>query len=299
VTRVPPTVGIVGAGAMGSALGARLRASGARVLVALDGRSERTRRLATEAGLEDVGSFRALIREATVVLSVVPPEAAVDVATAVAREAGDAAPLVADLNAISPATAQRIASALGDAGLDAVDGSISGPPPHAAGTTRLYLSGPRAAEVAALPLEGVERVVVGDKVGLASAVKMCTASVYKGRVALLTQALRTAHAHGVVEHVLDDLAATGVADRERTGSTLGSASAKAWRYVAEMEEIAATQAGAGLTPDLFRALATVYAELADRAGVGAPEDVADGVALEEVLRRLSVGAGDPGGGGRR
>ncbi len=132
--------------------------------------------------------------------------------------------------------------------------------------------------------------MVGDAVGLASAVKMSTSSVYKGRVALLTQALRTAHAHGVVEHVLDDLVATGLADRERTGTTLATASAKAWRYVAEMEEIAATQAGAGLTPDLFRALASVYAELAERAGEGAPEDVPDGVPLDDVLRRLSAGA---------
>ena len=275
---------------MGSALGARLRDGGARVVVALDGRSERSRRLANEAGLEDVGSLAALLRDSAIVLSVVPPEAAVEVATALAAEAAGAAPLVADLNAIAPSTAQHLASILADAGLDAVDGSISGPPPHAAGTTRLYLSGSRAGEVAALPVEGVERVVVGDAVGLASAVKMCTSSVYKGRVALLTQALRTAHAHGVVEHVLDDLVATGLADRERTGTTLATASAKAWRYVAEMEEIAATQAGAGLTPDLFRALASVYAELAERAGEGAPEDVPDGVPLDDVLRRLSAGA---------
>ena len=151
----------------------------------------------------------------------------------------------------------------------------------------MYLSGPRAAEVASLPLDGVERVVVSDAVGAASAVKMCTASVYKGRVAILAQALRTAHAHGVLEHVLDDLDATGLVDPEHTGATLGKASAKAWRYVAEMEEIAATQAGVGLTPDLFRALAAVYAELSDQAISMAPEDVPDDMPLEEVLRQLS------------
>lgn len=66
----------------------------------------------------------------------------------------------------------------GEAGIETVDGSISGPPPHEPGTTRIYLAGPRAAELAALPFEGVERVVVGGRVGLASAVKTCTASVY-------------------------------------------------------------------------------------------------------------------------
>ncbi len=280
-------VGIVSAGAMGSALGARLRDGGVRVVVALDGRSDRTRRLAADVGLEDVGSLASLVREAEVVLSVVPPGAAVDVAAEIAGAAGSARPLVVDLNAVAPPTVLRIEAALVDAGIEAVDGSISGPPPSAPGTTRIYLSGPRADAVASLPFDGVERVVVGDDVGLASAVKMCTASVYKGRVALLAQSLRTAHAYGVVEHVLGDLSETGLADRDHTGATLARASAKAWRYVAEMEEIAATQAGAGLTPELFRALAAVYAELADRAVARAPEDVEDDVELASVLARLS------------
>src|SRR5512144_2371600 len=153
-----PVVGIVSPGAMGSALGARLRDGGACVVVALDGRSERSRRLATEAGLEDAGSLDALLREAAVVLSVVPPGSALDVAAAIGVTAGSATPLVADLNAVAPATVERIAETLRDAGLDLVDGSISGPPPRSAGSTRLYLAGPRAAEVAALPLDGVARI---------------------------------------------------------------------------------------------------------------------------------------------
>ena len=290
-------VGLVGCGSMGSAIGARLRDGGVRVVVALDGRSDRTRRLAAEAGVEDVGGLDVLVRDAAVVLSVVPPGAAADVAEAIASATGEARPLVADLNAIAPATALAIEARLAERGLETVDGSISGPPPHAPSTTRIYLSGGRAAEVAALPLTGVERVLVGAEVGLASAVKMCTASVYKGRVALLAQALRTAQAYGVVEHVLDDLVDTGLANRGRTGGTIGKASAKAWRYVPEMEQIAATQAEAGLTPELFRAIADVYAELAERAVADAPEDVADDVPLAEVLERLSEGGGGRGGAG--
>jgi 3-hydroxyisobutyrate dehydrogenase-like beta-hydroxyacid dehydrogenase len=278
---------------MGSALGGRLRDGGARVLVSLDGRSERTRRLASDANLEDAGSLPALLREAAVVLSVVPPEASVDVAEALAHAAGGARPLVVDLNAVSPETVRRAAAALRAAGLQLVDGAISGPPPHRPGTTRIYLSGPRAAEAAALPAEGVERVVVSDVVGAASAVKMCTASVYKGRVALLAQAFRTARTHGVVDHVFADLGAAGLVDADRTGTTLAVASAKAWRYVAEMEEIAETQAAAGLAPDLFRALATVYSELAERPFAAAPEDVPERLSLEDVLDRLSAGDAGP------
>ncbi|HET9937811.1 MAG TPA: DUF1932 domain-containing protein [Gaiella sp.] len=260
-------VGLIGAGEMGSALGARLSDGGASVVVALDGRSERSRRRAAEAGLDDVGSLDALLDASEIVLSVVPPGAAREVALEVGAR---------------PAAA----------GVATVDGSISGPPPRRPGTTTLYLSGVRAEEVEALPFAGVERRVVGNRVGLASAVKMCTASVYKGRVAVLAQALRTAHALGVLEPVLDDLAETGLADPARTGTTLGRASAKAWRYVAEMDEIAATQASVGLPPDLFAALAVVYAELAEVAVAEAPEDVPDGVPLAETLTRLAPRADD-------
>jgi 3-hydroxyisobutyrate dehydrogenase-like beta-hydroxyacid dehydrogenase len=283
---VASVVGIVSPGAMGSALGARLREGGARVVVALEGRSERTRRLASEAGLEDVGSLAALLGEAPILLSVVPPENALEAAGSLERESGGARPLVVELNAISPATTRRVATTLASGGVDTVDGSISGPPPRSPGTTRIYLSGPRASEVAALPFEGVERVVVSDVVGDASAVKMCTASVYKGRIAVLAQAFRTARAHGVVDHVLADLVAAGLVDADRTGTTLGIASAKAWRYVAEMEEIAETQAAAGLTPDLFRSMAAVYADLAERAIAEMPEDVPDGLSLADVLARF-------------
>jgi 3-hydroxyisobutyrate dehydrogenase-like beta-hydroxyacid dehydrogenase len=294
---VPSVVGIVSPGAMGSALGARLRDGGARVVVALEGRSERTRRLAAETGLEDVGALAALLHEASIVLSVVPPAAVLEAARSLGHGSGEARPLVVELNAVSPATTRQVAGSLRSARIDVVDGSISGPPPRSPGTTRIYLSGPRAAEVAALPFEGVERVVVSDVVGDASAVKMCTASVYKGRAAVLAQAFRTARAHGVVDHVLADLVGAGLVDEVRTGTTLGVASAKAWRYVAEMDEIAETQAAAGLTPDLFRALATVFAELAERAVAEAPEDVPDGLPLDEVLARFNAGAAGPAGAG--
>jgi 3-hydroxyisobutyrate dehydrogenase-like beta-hydroxyacid dehydrogenase len=194
---------------------------------------------------------------------------------------------VADLNAISPARARRVEAVLAAAGLELVDGSISGPPPRKLGTTRIYLSGARAGAVAALPFTGVELVQVGDEVGTASAVKMCTASVYKGTVALLTHALSTARANGVLDHVLDDLGerADGAALMIARGAT------KSERYVGEMHEIAATQAAAGLTPALFEAMAVVYAALAETpAARKNPEDVgAEG--LESVLAELTSPAG--------
>ncbi|HEX3456230.1 MAG TPA: NAD(P)-binding domain-containing protein, partial [Gaiellaceae bacterium] len=169
-------VGIVSAGAMGSAVGRTLLDGGAEVVTTLEGRSERTARLAEAAGLACVPTLGDVVDDVDVVLSIGPPGEAEKIAAAIAEacNAAGAAPLVADLNAISPATARKVESSLAGAGLDLVDGSISGPPPTKAGTTRIYLSGTRADEVAALPFRGVDLIEVGDDVGTASAVKMST-----------------------------------------------------------------------------------------------------------------------------
>ena len=116
----------------------------ARDLVALDGRSARTRRLAAEAGLEDVGALVSLLREAEVVLSVVPPEAAVGLAPGIAAAAALGGAVVADLNAVSPGSVARDRPSSPRRGSRLVDGAISGPPPARPGTTRVYLSGRRA-----------------------------------------------------------------------------------------------------------------------------------------------------------
>jgi hypothetical protein len=120
-------------------------------------------------------------------------------------------------------------------------------------------------------------------------VKMCTASVYKGFTALLTHALVTADAHGVLSQVLDDLHDSFPRQLERAAPLVAVSATKAERYVAEMREIAATQADAGLTRALFEALAQAYAALARTpAGAGDPEDVAE-PALEDVLAALRPG----------
>jgi 3-hydroxyisobutyrate dehydrogenase-like beta-hydroxyacid dehydrogenase len=184
---------------------------------------------------------------------------------------------------VSPGTARALATELGRVGLELVDGSISGPPPWRPGT-RVYLSGERAAEIAELPLDGVERIVVGPDVGTASAVKMSTASVYKGTSALLAHALLAAQANGVLEHVLDDLRGGSPDLVTNVERRLASAASKSGRYVGEMREIAVTQEDAGLTPALFRAMAEVFSDLSETAlARAAPEDVRAGAGLDDVL----------------
>ena len=112
---------------------------------------------------------------------------------------------------------------------------------------------------------------------------MCTASVYKGLNALLTQAMRTAGRHGVLDHVLADLGHNGMDN----SAAVARAATKAHRYVDEMRQIAATQAGAGLTPALFEAFAEVYADIAQTALADGDPETTRALPPAEVVSRLS------------
>lgn len=287
-------LGLVGTGEMGSALGAAYRAGGARVVASISGRSQRSGRLARAAELELLDSLDEVVAAAPIVLSVVPPAAARDVVRSVAGAAGRvrATPLVADLNAVSPITVAELGEVLGTAGLDLVDGSISGPPPRPSGRTTLYLAGPRAAELANLEAPGLVTRIVGVDPGLASAVKMCTASVYKGNVALFVHALLTARRHGVLDEVLDDLRGSYPELVDHANVVVARAAAKAARYVGEMREIEATQAAVGLPAGLFAGMSEVYEALAAGAPSDAPESVTGDVPLGDVLDSLRADATD-------
>ena len=273
------TVGIVSAGAMGSAVGAAYRAGGARVVTTVAGRSADTAERARAAGLELLPDLPAVLAASDLVLSIVPPGQAAETARVLAG-----ARLLVEANAVSPATVRAIPGEL-------VDGSISGGPPQPDDVppTRLYLSGPRAEEVAAVPAPWLDVRVVGPDVGTASAIKMCTASYYKGRTALAAQALLTAQEHGVTDLVLDDLGDLLPGPR---GVALSAR--KAWRYVDEMREIAATQAAAGLPAALFEGMAQAYEELARRAPSRATDDVPADLAWAAALDPLRSSPAGPG-----
>ena len=282
------TIGIVSPGAMGAAVGRALRAGGSRVVATVDGRSERTAHLA--ASLELLPTLDDVVGAADIVLSIVPPRDAVEVAAAIAASANRRAvrPVVADLNAIAPTTMETVAIRLREARLAVVDGSISGPPPHAAGTTIVYLSGSEAGRIASLEPRWLEFRVVGETVGMASAIKMSTASFYKGQAAIFLQALRAAEANRVLEVVLDDLRRHYPELVDDAPRLLQNVAAKSGRFVAEMHEIAATQEQVGLTPDLFTAVATVYLELSrSEAASRSPEQADPEASLEDVLGALS------------
>jgi len=275
---------------MGSGLGRAWRRGGARVVAAVAGRSARTVRLAEAAGLELLPDLDAVVAAAQIVVSVGPPDRAVEIAGTIAASARRAGvtPLVADLNAISPMTVSRIATdVLAPAGIELVDGAISGPPPSSSGRTIIYLAGRSARRIADLDAPEVDPRVVGDRPGQASAVKMCTASVYKGFTGLLVQAMLTADAHDCVDVVLADLADVYRGIEDWTGRRLAMAASKSGRWVGEMREIAATQAAAGARPELFDAMARVWEMVSETAlAQHTPEQAAGDRSLAAVLADL-------------
>jgi 3-hydroxyisobutyrate dehydrogenase-like beta-hydroxyacid dehydrogenase len=247
-------VGVVHPGAMGAAVGAALRAGGHEALWASEGRSAASAERAAAARMADVGSMAALLARAEIVLSIVPPHAALDVASAAARFPG----LFVDANAVAPHTVREARALVGGR---FVDGGIIGPPPFAPGTTRLYLSGDEAPAVASL-FDGspLEAIVLGGEVGTASSLKMVYAAWTKGTAALLVALRAVAVAQGVEEALLAEWRRSQPSLPERSARAADSVQAKGWRWEAEMGEIAATFAAAGQPDGFHLAAAQVLAE---------------------------------------
>lgn len=264
-----PTVAILAPGDMGHAVGALLRGHGIRVVTNLAGRSAASTERARKAGFEALADDLALVQAADLFLSIVPPAEARAVArrVAAAARAGRVPLTYVDCNAVAPSSSRDIEVIVEAAGLAYVDAGIIGPPPKPGETrTRFYASGRHAPVFASLAQYGLDIRVLDETVGSASGLKMCYAALTKGFFALLTQSLVTARHLGLANALRDELALSRphvLAEAERG---LPQIPGKAYRWIAEMEEIAATFAAAGLSPAVFRSVAEVYEFTASAAG---------------------------------
>ena len=280
------TVGLLHPGEMGAAVGGCLVTAGHTVLWDPAGRSRATtgRALAAELTGTDLES---VVARSSVILSVCPPHAALDVARQVAATGFGG--VYVDANAISVAAAVRVASIVTAAVAAYVDGGIIGLPPDGSGRTRLYLSGDRAAEVRELFRRSAldARIAQGPhgEPYAASAVKMAYAAWTKGTGALLLACRALARAEGVEATLLEEWRMSQPALREQSERSADMAAAKGWRWVAEMEEIAASMAAAGLPPGFHQAAAEIFdrAAHADEPRAGA----ASGDGLDTVLSALT------------
>lgn len=265
------TVGLLHPGAMGATVGG---ACGAHVVWSSQGRSSATTGRAERWGLDDVGTLGELVETSEVIISVCPPAHAIGVADSVSALGFGG--VYVDANAIAPATAREIAARFDRF----VDGGIVGPPAERPGTTRLYLSGSDAADVAGFWADSAldARVIDGDA-GAASALKMAFATWTKVSSALLLDVRALARAEGVEDALLGEWAISMPDTAGRADRTAAGVGPKAWRFVGEMEQMVRAYDDAGLPDGFARGAAELYRRLASFKD-------ADDVTLDAVITEL-------------
>ena len=242
-------IAILMPGDMGHGVGRALRRHGHDVLTCLAGRSARTRGLAAAAGMRDAGSLEALVAEADLILSILPPEAAVAQAGAVAAAmtATGVRPLYVDCNAVSPMTAREVGGIITAAGAPFIDCGIIGVAPGKGKPTRFHVSGPDTGAMERLDGKGIRVVAMGPEIGRASALKMVYAGLTKGTMTLHTAMLLAAWQLGVYDEAVAEYADSQPAALQAMQGRVPRIPADAGRWIGEMEEIAATLAAAGVT----------------------------------------------------
>lgn len=255
------TIGLLSPGEMGAALGARLVAAGHRVVWASAGRGQATAGRARQGGLEDVLTVAALTASSELVLSVVPPQFALQAAVSVASSGFDG--IYVDANAIAPSTATQVATTVTSSGARFVDGGIVGSPPPSSGesTTSVYFSGPDAPSVAAAFADtGVNVTVLPGDLTSASALKLAYAAWTKGSSALLLAAHKLAARSGVGPALEAEWERSQPGLARRLESARSSAASKGWRWTPEMEEIAAAMRARDLPPGFHQAAARIFSQ---------------------------------------
>ncbi len=268
-------VGLMTPGDMGQAIAMQIKVQGYTVCTALDQRSERSHRLAREAGLDDLGTIARLVSECDVVLSILNPGAALEFA----RYAADALracghhTLIVDCNAIAPDTVHEIAGVISGAGGRFLDAGIIGSPPRGKAKAHLYVSGPGATDLEQFAGPQLAVHVVSDRIADASALKMCYAAINKGTQALWLEVMIAAQRLGVDGMLEEQLRQTRPDFFERTLAQFPLMPPKAYRWVPEMMEISRTLAASGITPKVFEGAADIFQFVANTAlGKETPEN---------------------------
>ena len=250
-------------GAMGSAISARLVEHGARVLTALDGRSAATVERAAAAGMEDASPET--IATADLILSIVPPGEAVALAEGFVKRLSESRhkPVFIDCNALSPKTKTQVAVTLAETGCDVIDGAIIGAPPQPGEKgPRFYVSGEQSGRASVLRSLGLDLRQIDGPIGAAAALKMSYSGISKGLTAIgaamLLAASRSGSSRGLYQELDESL--PQLLSRFETG--IPDMYPKAYRWVAEMREIAAFLSEDKAAAMIFEGAAQLYDRLA-------------------------------------
>ncbi|MBV8915836.1 MAG: NAD(P)-dependent oxidoreductase [Acetobacteraceae bacterium] len=265
---MPDRIAVVAPGAMGSGIARVLTSNGAEVPTLLAERSEASRTRAEQAGMRD--ATEAELVGAELILSIVPPAVAKQLAERLSEPLRGAArkPVFVDCNALDVRTVRAVGEVIAGAGAPFVDGGIIGGPPKpgAEGPT-LYLSGDEADRVAQMLRRfGVKARAIAGGVGAASALKMSYAGINKGMTAIAAAMILGATRAGAAEALLAELRETQPQLVARFARGLPDMIPKAYRWVAEMREIAAFLDGDPAGAAMFEGAAELYERIAQAEG---------------------------------
>ena len=259
-----PTVAIIAPGSMGAGIGQRLTEYKVTVLTSLAGRSEASAKRAREAGMRAVDD-RALA-EADFLLSIVPPGDALALAKRLAPvlTAANKKPVYVECNAVSPPTMLKIADEIATTGCPFVGAGIIGPPPRpGSSNTKIYASGPAAKDLAALNDYGLIVRGLGGPLTAASALKMSYAGITKGFTALGAAMMLAATRGGSAEALKAELAESRPDLLRYLSNQVPTMYSKAYRWVAELDEIASFVGDEHAEREMLAAAARLYERLAE------------------------------------
>ena len=265
-------IAIIAPGNMGAGLAARARAAGLRVRTLLAGRSDATHSRAEAAGMEDASA--AEIAACPLILSVVPPGRARTLAEELtpALSASTSKPLFVDCNAVSPDTVKEIGAIIDETGADFADAGIIGLPPRSDGPLPvIYVSGAHAGRVARLNQGGLDIRVLDGPVGAASTLKMCYAGIGKGLTALASAMILAAERAGAGKALRAEMERSQKTLLNRLDGSIPDMFPKAYRWVAEMEEISGFLGTDRPESEIYRGMAGFYEQLAADVAEAGPE----------------------------
>jgi 3-hydroxyisobutyrate dehydrogenase-like beta-hydroxyacid dehydrogenase len=268
-----PVVAVIAPGAMGAGTGARLVEHGVTVLTSLRGRSAETVARANKAGMRAASDEE--IASADLFLSILPPGEALPLAERFAPlfKASNRKPVYVECNAVSPPTVERIALAIAPTGCPFVDAGIIGAPPRQGydGPT-FYASGPDAQRFAALGQYDLDIRVLDGPLSAASALKMSYGGITKGVTAIAAAMFLAATRGGSADALYEELKQSQPQLLAWFTRQVSSMTPKAYRWVAEMEEVSGFAGENPAAKDMYAAIARFYQHIA-RDFEGAQADV--------------------------
>ena len=268
------TIAVIAMGEMGSATARRLHERGATVITSLAGRSAASAARAERAGVIPVATDDELVRRADLILSIVPPGDAVGLAERLAPALKRARHKLTyvDCNAVSPQTADRIGAALKDTGCLYVDAGIIGPPPSDTARTIFYASGEGAKEFDRLSAYGLSIRLMDGPIGAASAMKLSYAGITKGCTAIGSAMMLGATRGGTADALLQEMSESQPMLLNWLRGFVARMPPKAYRWVAEMEEISEFQKDDPGAAAMYRGIAQFYQQIADVVAEPKPGD---------------------------